>query len=262
MKGMKKMNSLDLLAIAQNKSALAAVAEKFNINLEDVPKMKEKLEKQTIEEAHKRLKQQKTAWLWKNSVWSGDEPISFEFSDWDITRQANLSKAQAVLEQSKLMTSELKNTAYNVAFYGNPGVGKTSLAIAMLSELKRSGQSAMVLNTAELASRVSDSYIADDVKSVLREVERGAKECDVLLLDDFGTEAGSGQAMRPVRKDLQEFIYRVANARAGKKTTIVTTNNTQNQLNAVYDRKIISRLITKNSDHEIIFSEMNDARRI
>lgn len=256
------MNSLDLLAIAQNKSALAKFADKFNINLEDVPKMKEKLEKQTIEEAQEKLKKQKAVWLWKNSVWSGDEPVKFEFNDWDITRQSDLSKAQDVLERSKVFASELQKTSYNVSFFGNPGVGKTSLAIAILMELKNGGQSVMVINTAELSSRISTSYIANDVKSALKKVERGAKECDVLLLDDFGTEAGSGEAMRPVRKDLQEFIYRVVNARAGKKTTIVTTNNTLQQLHSVYDRKIISRLITKDKNHEIIFSGFDDTRRI
>lgn len=256
------MNSLDLLAIAQNKSALSKLAERFNIDLNDIPKMKKNLEKQTIEEAQRQLKAKKASWLWENSIWSGDEPVKFHFSDWDITRQSDLSKAQDVLERSKVFARELTKKAYNVVFYGNPGVGKTSLAIAILTELKNNGQSAMVINTAELSSRISNSYIADDVRTVLYEVERGAKECDVLLLDDFGTEAGSGQAMRIVRKDLQDFIYRVVNARAGKKTTIVTTNNTLQQLNAVYDRKIISRLITKDKNHEIIFSGFDDTRRV
>lgn len=256
------MNSLDLLAIAQNESALSKLAAKFNIDLKDVPQMKAELDRKAIEEAHKKIDNQKKVWMWSNSIWSGDEVLEFSFDDWDITRQSNLNKAQSILDKARVIASELQKTSYNVSFFGNPGVGKTSLAVAILGELEKSGKSVMVINTAELSSRISNSYIADDVKSLLHEVERGAKECDVLLLDDFGTEAGSGQAMRPVRKDLQEFIYRVANARAGKKTTIVTTNNTLQQLNSVYDRKITSRLLTKDENHEIIFSEMQDARRV
>lgn len=257
-----KLNSLDLLAIAQNESALSKLATKFNIDLEDIPRMKAELDRQAVEEAQKNLSDKKKLWMWSNSIWSGDEVLEFSFDDWDITRQSNLNKAQAILDKAKAIASELKKESYNVSFFGNPGVGKTSLAVAMLGELEKAGKSVMVINTAELSSRISASYMADDIKSLLHEVERGAKECDVLLLDDFGTEAGSGQAMRPVRKDLQEFIYRVANARVGKKATIITTNNTVAQLNAVYDRKITSRLLTKDEKHEIIFSEMEDVRRV
>lgn len=256
------LNSLDLLAIAHNESALSKLAAKFNIDLKDVPRMKAELDKQAIEEAQKKLDDQKKLWMWSNSIWSGDEVLEFSFGDWDITRQSNLNKAQAILDKARVIASELKKTSYNVSFFGNPGVGKTSLAVAILSELEKAGKSIMIINTAELSSRISSSYEADDVKKKLKRIERGAKECDVLLLDDFGTEAGSGSAMRPVRKDLQEFIYRVANARAGKKATIITTNNTVAQLNSVYDRKITSRLLTKNEQHEIIFSEMQDVRRV
>ena len=126
------MNSLDLLAIAQNKSALSKLAEKFNIDLNDIPKMKKNLEKQTLEEAQRQLKAKKSSWLWENSVWSGDEPAKFEFSDWDITRQSDLNKAQEVLERSKVFASELQKTSYNVSFFGNPGVGKTSFALSSL----------------------------------------------------------------------------------------------------------------------------------
>ena len=71
-----------------------------------------------------------------------------------------------------------------------------------------------------------------------------------------------------MRKDMQDALYSVANARlavdkkTGKRTksTIVTTNNSPQQLLAMYNDKLISRLIPKEQEKIVLFDGLEDIR--
>lgn len=56
-------------------------------------------------------------------------------------------------------------------------------------------------------------------------------------------------------------MYDINNARFGKKFTIVTTNNTVDELQTMYNVKLISRLIPSNPKHIIDFNGLTDFRR-
>lgn len=263
------MENAKLVNISINlKKQMERLAREKNIEIfddESLLKERERIEKKTIDEAHQILRRKKVSAMEKMSIWSGEEVVEFEFKDWKPDKQNNAVLARNIAKQIYLLTQELKNEQYNVVLFGAPGVGKTSLAVAMLTELKESGQTTMVISTAELAAKLSDSYEYKSIKDELNYIEKALKECDVLLIDDFGTEGGIVSASRdakPVRKDLQDYIYRISNARAGKKTTIITTNNTLPQLSEMYDVKTISRLIPKDKEHQVYFKGLEDVRSV
>lgn len=225
---------------------------------------REQIERDTINNAWQSIQQRKVRACYKLSIWSGDEEIKFNFSDWNVSKQENVEKAKQVGNQAYKLATELKTGSFNVTLYGNSGVGKTSLAIAMMTKLRdEANKSIMVVSTAELASLLDNKYTQDDTRKRLVDIEKALKEVDVLLLDDFGTEGGAINALKPVRKDMQDYLYRVANSRLqGDKTTIITTNNTDEQLKIMYNAKTISRLLTKNKDHMIFFKDMKDVREV
>lgn len=225
---------------------------------------KEELDRNTSIEAMRYIQQTKVIGSYKMSIWSGDEEIKFSFDDWDVNKQANIAKARQVGNQAHSLAKQLMTDNFNVTLYGNSGVGKTSLAIAMMTMLRdQADKSIMVVSTAELAALLDNKYTQDDTRKRLIKIERALKEVDVLLLDDFGTEGGAINALKPVRKDMQDYLYRVANSRiSGNKTTIITTNNTDDQLKLMYNAKTISRLLTKNKDHMIFFKDMKDVREV
>lgn len=231
---------------------------------EMLAKKKEEINRNTIDIAWKSIQQRKIKACYKLSIWSGDEEIKFKFSDWDVSKQENVEKAKQVGNEAYKLATELKTDSFNVTLYGNSGVGKTSLAIAMMTKLRdEANKSIMVVSTAELASLLDNKYTQDDTRKRLVDIEKALKEVDVLLLDDFGTEGGAINALKPVRKDMQDYLYRVANSRIqGDKTTIITTNNTDEQLKIMYNAKTISRLLTKNKDHMIFFKDMQDVREV
>ena len=237
-----------------------AVKKVMQMTAEQKAQFLKEREEKLIKESLQTLEENKNKALWRMSIWSGKQEIIFKFSDWDIEKQANKSVAKAVAKQALSLADELKENNFNVTIFGDAGTGKTSLALAMLSRLRKAKKSAMVVSTAELSSMLAESFDEQAIKKKLTNLEKALKEVDVLLLDDFGTEGGID--CRAVRKDLQDYLYKVVNARAGVKTTIVTTNNGRDELEKMYHTKILSRLLTKDDNHKIVMKGLEDVRSV
>lgn len=215
------------------------------------------LDKKNEEATQAALKQIMIPKTWGKSLWSGGKEIKFSFSNWNYSKQENQELAKQVAIQAKTLSDQLKDNNFNVVFLGGAGVGKTSLAIAMITALRRADKSAMVISTTELVSKLNRSYDFKDAQREIAKVEQGAYDCDVLLLDDLGTE--SGGRVKEIRTDMYDLMYRIANARLGK-TTIITTNNTPAELGKIYSEKIVSRLLPKQKERCIDMHGLKDVR--
>lgn len=134
------------------------------------------------------------------------------------------------------------------------GTGKTALSVAMLNELMKV-KSGLFVNLVNLRSLMLMSINDERAKQDYNMIIRGMKEVDVLVMDDFGKESGSGGAT----DKMTEILYGIVNARIGK-TTIITTNDNLTELNAKYDESLTSRLIPKDKDKIIIFQGIDDYR--
>ena len=249
---------------------LAKVIATKHIDPDKLP-TKEELDQQTLAKAKQVVKVKHQRYYYAMSVWSGNIPLRFSFDNWDIQKQPNVEQAKKLGNQAFVLAKELNDTPFNVILSGDRGVGKTSLALAIMDQLREAGLTVMFVSTAELLRLVNDKYEAPDVRARLIEITKAMKSVDVLVLDDFGTEGGKPNDRgwyKPVHRDLQAMIYQVSNARCDFEnnvvmhTTIITTNNTKKQLEDMYDRKTIDRLFSKIKGHQLLFDEMKGVRNV
>lgn len=231
-------------------------------------------------QSYRRLQENKKKLINERSLFSGDQRISFEFSQWQPDKQPNSQLARELGVKAWELTKQLKTDNFNVLMTGGAGTGKTSLSIAMATELfKTAGKSWLFISTMELNSLFERRFDELDVRTKLDQLQKaitGIKDgtggwymppVDVLILDDFGTEGGMRtDKNRVVRKDMQEWLYRASNARVDLNankllgTTIVTTNNTGKELAEMYNEKLVSRLFPKSDDCVLNFAGLTDVR--
>lgn len=209
--------------------------------------------------------------VYRKSLWTGNQPVKFTFADWKTDKQVDKKQAAEIGNRAWTLAKMIANGQnMNVYLAGNPGTGKTSLALAMVDKIRNeSGKTALFVSTdalAELYSRRFDDKVLQNRLYELIDLMQGNRQLkvdpvDVLVLDDFGTEGGMRTDTKSqVRVDMQKGLFSVADARFGKFTTIVTTNNKTSELQEMYNEKLLSRLITRNPEHRLTFNGMVDVR--
>ena len=259
--------------------------EKAGVNIHD-PKLKEKMEqrdKQMHNKFNRDLQRNKTKAVWNKSLWASGE-IEFTFDDWKPSERENALKAKNLGNKAFKLTKEMLNGHLNVVMSGDAGVGKTSLALAMVDLLRKQNMTVLFVSTVALSQLVSDQYNYTDRKEQLLALTKAMESCDVLILDDLGADGGSAEKVMSAgyagtRKDLQTLMFEVANARyegtkeerknANEKgiklikpvhETIITTNNMTDELIRIYGERTVSRLITRDPNHRLAFNDMEDMR--
>ena len=243
---------------------LIAEAKCRGISVDDVietPEQRAQREKEFEDKQRKAWRKGMKKKFWEEySVWPDSKPEEFTFRDWRPNIQENVEATKYVARQTLNITKELveQGKSYNVVFLGTPGVGKTSLALAMADRFREANKFVMFVSTTELKRMYDNMYDKEDLRPKVDNIVTWMKKAEVLILDDFGTE---GIGRDNVRVDMQNSMYEVVNARKGK-TTLITTNNRIEELQAMYDPKIISRLIPKNKDHQVVFKGMEDVREV
>lgn len=122
---------------------------------------------------------------------------------------------------------------HNLLIYGKSGVGKTFLSNCIAKELLESSHSVIYLTAIEFFdifsnyNQTEDNYEDTAVESVL--------DCDLLIIDDLGTELSNSFTN-------SKLFYCINERMLKKRSTIISTNLSIQELNATYSERIISRI--------------------
>ena len=161
---------------------------------------------------------------------------------------------------SKAFTSYRDGGTFTTWFAGDPGVGKSHLGMSILRNLNESGEkdkSCLFISVDEMFLRIRDSFDNKDSRYTEHYFAKLLTDVDYLVLDDLGTETGGSGTKKTASDFVMRVLYAITNGRQNK-STIVTTNLTREELEKMYDRKLVSRLM-KNI-FVINFEETTDKR--
>lgn len=143
--------------------------------------------------------------------------------------------AQRNLEICQSFARDFRPGKQNLLLFGAPGLGKTFLSACIARVVSEDGFSVVYDTAGHIFSQFEAAkFRRDDVDEPDESVER-CMACDLLILDDLGTEMTTAF--------VQSALYQLLNGRllAGK-STIISTNLDPDQIGRRYSAQIMSRL--------------------
>ncbi len=123
----------------------------------------------------------------------------------------------------------------NLLFYGDTGVGKTFLTHCIASELLGKGHSVLYLSAIDLFDLFSKYTFDNDSEANYRDAFSQILDCELLIIDDLGTELTNSFTNSRLFYCINERIL------AGL-STIISTNLSLEELMNTYSERIFSRL--------------------
>lgn len=156
------------------------------------------------------------------------------FLEEDGSKGKSWIKMSKLLDYLKLYAESFRENSNNLLFIGAPGCGKSFLSCAIACEVIKNGFFVYYSPVQDMVSQFESEHFGKD-KSVDTSVY---KDCDLLIIDDLGTELKT--------QFTDSVLYNVINERINmKKPMIISTNYTLDELKEVYHDRLCSRLINE-----------------
>lgn len=128
----------------------------------------------------------------------------------------------------------------NLIFTGSTGVGKTFLTNCIAKELIDRYQSVIYLSSNDLFDIFSKNKFHYEAEEEMRDMYQYILDCDLLIIDDLGTELNNTFVSSQLFYCINERLLR-------KKSTIISTNLSLTMLRDTYSDRISSRIISQYS---------------
>ena len=122
----------------------------------------------------------------------------------------------------------------NLLIYGNAGVGKTFLSNCIAGELLNRGKGVIYLTAYQFFDQLADYTFRRGANNA--QTLPAFLHCDLLIIDDLGTELNNSFINSQLFLCINERIL-------NKKSTIISTNLSLEQINRSYTERVFSRII-------------------
>lgn len=149
-----------------------------------------------------------------------------------------LDTARRAVAECHRFVDSFSDKPKNLLFYGSTGVGKTFLSNCVAKELLDRGKSVIYFTSFQLFDILSKGVFEKDAEAI--EANRGIFDCDLLIIDDLGTETPNSFTTSQLFLCVNERILR-------QRSTVISTNLNIRQLTEVYSERTLSRIFSNYS---------------
>lgn len=141
-------------------------------------------------------------------------------------------KMESNFRYCRSYAADFREDAPSLLFMGKTGLGKTFLSSCIAKTVIENGHSVVFGSIISFLRRLEDEHFGRAEGSTMDSLT----ECDLLILDDLGSEFRTAFT--------ESAVYELLNSRINlNKPTIVSTNLLMGELNERYNDRIISRLM-------------------
>lgn len=143
--------------------------------------------------------------------------------------------ARKAVAEARLFIRQFDTEFSNLFLYGDTGTGKTFLSNCIARELLDTGHSVIYFTAFGLFDILEKNKFQKDSQAAAS--MQHIFDCDLLIIDDLGTEMANTFTISQLFLCLNERILR-------KKSTIISTNLGFDQLHGIYSERIFSRIVS------------------
>lgn len=151
----------------------------------------------------------------------------------EATGLTSLALAKRAYNEAKAFVNDFDTEFKNLFFYGRAGVGKTFISNCIAKELMDTSHSVIYFSAPQLFDVLAKSNFEHDVEA--SEAEEHIFNCDLLIIDDLGTELTNMFVSSQLFSCINERILR-------KRSTIISTNILLSKLSETYSERTFSRI--------------------
>lgn len=152
----------------------------------------------------------------------------------------DLVRFQNAVNICKNFVSGFKNNYQNLLFYGSVGTGKSFLSGCVAKELLSTGHSVIYFSANGLFETLSRYAFDTKSKEGLYNFYKDLYNCDLVIIDDLGTEVTNNFIASQLFSLLNERHLR-------QKSTIISTNLNLVEIQERYSERIFSRITSNYS---------------
>ncbi len=156
--------------------------------------------------------------------------LSFEYYEGEDRK-----RFQEAVRISLDFVQNFKQDYQNLFFYGTVGTGKSFLSGCIARELLQAGHSVIYFSSAGLFDTLARFSFDTKAKETLYNFYKDLYNCDLVIIDDLGTEVTNSFVTSQLFGCLNERYLR-------RKATIISTNLSLEELRDRYSDRIFSRI--------------------
>jgi len=151
------------------------------------------------------------------------------------SNESDREKMDDIFNYCKDYSADFSTESPNLYFYGDTGLGKTHLSLAIADKVVKKGYNVVYGSAQNLLSKIEREKFgkSDDPDGT---TEEKLLDCDLLILDDLGAEFSTQFTV--------SAIYNIVNTRINAGLpTIISTNLEYEEIEKKYSQRIASRII-------------------